>query len=137
MTDRELALRRQIFEAFARTGAPPPARDAETLRALAAQHVVVLDDDGEIVMAHPFAGHREGTRVDADGRTWWGNCAWDGLGIVAALGLRDATLTSNGLTLDVRDGEVAPERSGGGEDRTPVFHVAVPAREWWADIGFT
>jgi hypothetical protein len=128
VTERELALRRKIFEAFAR-GEPPPAGDEATLRSLAVQHVVVLGDDGEIVMAHPFAGHREGTRVEAGGRTWWGNCAWDGLGIVAALGLRDATLASNGLALEVRDGEVAPDG--------PVFHVAVPAREWWADIGFT
>ena len=72
-------------------------------------------------MAHPFAAHRDATRVDAGGRTWWGNCAWDGLGIVAALGLRDATVTSDGLTT---------------EDDV-VFHVAVPARDWWADIGHT
>jgi hypothetical protein len=49
------------------------------------------------------------------------NCAWDGLGIVAALGLRDATVTSGGLRT---------------EDDV-VFHVEVPARDWWADIGHT
>jgi hypothetical protein len=79
-------------------------------------------------MAHPFAAHRDGARVDAGGRTWWGNCAWDALGIVAALGLRDATIASGGVTLAVRDGRV---------DDGALFHVAVPARDWWADIGFT
>jgi hypothetical protein len=115
VTERELALRRAIFESFAQTGAPPHVEDRATLRALADRHVVVLDDDERIVMAHPFAAHRDGTRVDAGGRTWWGNCAWDAYGIVAALELGEATIAP--------DGE--------------LFHVAVPARDWWADIGFT
>ncbi len=129
MTGAELALRRTIMEAFARTGAPPPAiEDRATLERLAERHVVVLDQDGTIRMAHPFAAHTEGTRVDAGGRTWWGNCAWDGLGIVAALGLRDATVTSSGITVGVRDGVAHGDA---------VFHVLVPARDWWADVGFT
>jgi hypothetical protein len=115
VTDRELALRRRIMESFAATGAPPRVDDTATLRALAEQHVVVLDDDDQILMAHPFAAHREGTRVTAQGRTWWGNCAWDAYGIAAALQLEDAAVDPGGA----------------------IFHVAVPAREWWADIGFT
>ena len=70
------ALRRAIMESFAATGTPGEHGD---VRALAEQHVVVLDDDGRILMAHPFAAHHDGARVDAQGRTWWGNCAWDGV----------------------------------------------------------
>jgi hypothetical protein len=128
MTERELALRREIFVVFAETGEPPVPDDRETLAALADRHVVALDEQGRIRMAHPFAGHHDGTRVDSGGRTWWGNCAWDGLGIVAALGLQEATLTSDGISLAVTGGEVAADA---------VFHVAVPARQWWDDIGFT
>ena len=117
------------MEAFAWTGAPPPEiGDRETVERLAERHVIVLGDDGAIRMAHPFAAHTDGARVDAGGRTWWGNCAWDALGIVAALGLRDATVTSTGVTLEVRAGRVRDDA---------IFHVLVPAREWWADIGFT
>ena len=58
---------------------------------------------------------------DAGGRTWWGNCAWDGLGIAAALGLDAPTITSGGVTVDEAE----------------WFHVAVPARHWWDDIGHT
>jgi hypothetical protein len=115
MNDRQLALRRRIFAHFAATGAPPEVEDRATLQALADRHVVVLDGDGAIRMAHPFAGHREGTRVDCAGRTWWGNCAWDAYGIAAALDLRDFTIDPAGA----------------------IFHVAVPARDWWVDIGFT
>lgn len=122
MTTEQLALRRTIFEAFAATGDPPPLPDSPDLRALAAAHVVVLDDDARIVMAHPFAGHRDGARVDAGGRTWWGNCAWDGFGIVHALGLRDARITAQGIDA--------------GEPGV-VFEVAVPAARWWDDIAHT
>ena len=130
MTEQELTARREIMLAFAETGAPPPASgfDPAVLRALADQHVVVLDEAGEILMAHPFAAHRDGARVDAGGRTWWGNCAWDAFGIVAALGLPSAAITAQDITVDVRDGEV---------DGDARFHVLVPAARWWDDIGFT
>ena len=129
MTERELALRREIFVHFAQTGSPPVVSDRETLAALTARHVVVLDEAGEILMAHPFAAHRDGTRVDSGERTWWGNCAWDGLGIVAALGLQDARLESNGIAVEVVGGE--PVADG------VSFAVEVPARHWWDDIAHT
>jgi hypothetical protein len=131
VTAQELALRRRVMESFAETGDPPRVADEPALRGLAEQHVVVLEEAGDgprIRMAHPFAGHRDGARVDAGGRTWWGSCAWDGLGIVAALGLQDATVTSNGRVVRVQGGRAVDDG---------VFHVAVPAREWRADIGFT
>jgi hypothetical protein len=129
VTERELALRRTIFEAFAATGDPPPVTDIATLRSLAEQHVVVLDEDDRIVMAHPFAAHDRGARVDAGERSWRGSCAWDAFGIVAALGLDAALVTdASGLQIAFRDGQ--PVDDG-------VFHVAVPAAHWWDDIGFT
>jgi hypothetical protein len=123
VNDRELTLRRKIMVAFAQTGSPPPVEAAErdALSLLADHHVVVLDETGAIRMAHPFAAHHEGAKVRSGDQTWWGNCAWDGYGIVAALGLADATITSDGLT------------AGPGV----CFHVAVPAARWWDDIGFT
>jgi hypothetical protein len=120
----DLALRRRIFEAFAATGAPP---DVDGLESLAEQHVLVLRD-GKILMAHPFAAHHEGARVSSGGRVWWGNCAWDGLGIVAALGLSSAEVTAQDITISVRSGEVHGDA---------VFVVEVPASHWWDDIGYT
>jgi alkylmercury lyase-like protein len=129
VTDRKLALRQEIVQAFAATGEPPRVSDAETLSRLAEAHVVALDENGGIEMAHPFAAHRWGTRVEAGGRRWWGSCAWDGLGIVAALGLRDAEVTSGDVAVAVRDGAVVDDGS--------LFHVLVPARHWWDDIAHT
>jgi hypothetical protein len=127
VTERELQVRRAVFEAFAATGSPPEV-DAADLAPLERRHVVVVRE-GRVWMAHPFAGHRLGTRVAApDGREWWGNCAWDGLGIVAALGLGDAVMSSGGVEVRVRDGSVSDDA---------LFHVAVPARHWWDDIEHT
>ena len=120
MEDGDLRLRRAIFEAFA-SGSPLPEAD---LSSLAAQHVVALDERGALLMAHPFANHTDGARVDSGGRTWWGNCAWDAFGIVAALDLHDATITAQGITV-------------GPTDDDAVFHVLVPAAHWWDDIAFT
>ena len=64
VNERDLELRRAIFESFAATGSPPAYPPGE-LASLAAQHVVALDDDGRILMAHPFAAHHDGARVDA------------------------------------------------------------------------
>jgi hypothetical protein len=121
----DLALRRAIFESFAATGEPG---EHEGLASLAAQHVVVLDDDGRVLMAHPFAAHREGARVESGGREWRGSCAWDAFGIVHALGLREATVTAQGISVDVRGGSVSGDA---------VFGVLVPARHWWDDIAYT
>ena len=124
MEDGDLRLRRAIFEAFA-SGSPLPEAD---LSSLAAQHVVALDERGALLMAHPFANHTDGARVHSGGRTWWGNCAWDAFGIVAALRLREATVTAQDLTLRVHDDRVEGDA---------VFHVLVPAAHWWDDIAFT
>jgi len=89
---------------------------------------VVVLLGGEVWMAHPFAAHRWGARVESGGRSWWGNCAWDGLGIVAALGLHSASVTSDDVTLHVRDGALLDNA---------LFNVAVPAAHWWDDIEHT
>ena len=123
MTEQELTARRKIMLAFAERGAPPPAAgfDPAVLRSLEEQHVVVLDAIGGIRMAHPFAAHDDGATVTSGGRTWRGNCAWDAYGIAAALDLQHPAIESRG---------VVP-----GPD--VVFHVEVPAAEWWADVGYT
>ncbi len=53
--EHDLKLRRAIFDSFAATG--EPGEHAEDLSSLAEQHVVALDEHGQIWMAHPFAAH--------------------------------------------------------------------------------
>ena len=47
------------------------------LRELAQARHVVLDEDGVLVMAHPFAAIPLGFAVMGKAGLWWGGCAWD------------------------------------------------------------
>ena len=105
-----------------------PADHAE-LDALA-RHVVALSGKASAARSDgsPVRAHRDGARVAAGGRTWWGNCAWDGLGIVVALGLRGDG-EEQGVTLRVRRRRASratrssmspcPPRTGGTTSASP------------------
>jgi hypothetical protein len=108
------------------------ARDEDGLRHDA--HALVLDDAAEIRMANPFAARPTDFRVEAGERTWYANCAWDAFGIGAAMHVDSRFEThcpdcDELIEINVRDGQP--------DDRSPVFHVLVPAARWWSDIGFT
>ena len=65
-------------------------------------------------------------------RSWFANCVWDGLSILAMVG--DGTLDTHSpatgapMRFEVRDRIV----SGEG-----LVHFLVPAARFWDDIGFT
>ena len=104
-------------------------------RELHEAHALVLNPATcEIRMAPPFSAVPTAYRVRAADRWWYGNCAWDALGICAALhvdGHIEAACPDCGdaLTLEVRGQRVDNERL--------VFHCLVPAAHWWDDIVFT
>lgn len=103
-------------------------------RRLHEAHALVLHPDGAIRMANPFAAGPTPYRVKAGGRSWFGNCAWDAVGICAALG-SDGDITAacpccgDPITVEIR--------SETPSDETVLFHCLVPASSWWDDIGFT
>ncbi len=140
-------VRLYVFRQAAETArVPQPPQIAEALRReqteiqaalkyLAAAKVLILaPTDGNIWAANPFCAVPSGFRVKAVGKTYWGICIWDALGIVAALG-KDAVIQAScgdcgdPLELEVRAGTLA--RSQG------IIHFAVPAHRWWDNIGFT
>ena len=146
MDDADVRTRRATYRRFVELGRAPTAAevgqsiglDAAEVRAswrrLHDAHALVLDEDGEIRMANPFAARPTDFRVEAGGRSWYANCAWDAFGIGAALHLDCEFDThcpdcAEPLHVRVRDGEP--------DDPTLVFHVLVPAAKWWNDIGFT
>ncbi len=85
-------------------------------------------------MAPPFSGVPTQHVVESDGVRYYANCAWDLLGVVAALG-KPATILSrcegSGETLHLEVDENGPEPSAW------IFHSVVPAAQWWDDIVFT
>ena len=98
-------------------------------------HALVLNSAGtELRMANPFSAVPSAYRVQAGARWWYANCAWDAVGICAALhvdGRIESSCPDCGepLAVGVRD-----ERP---DDERLLFHCFVPARQWWEDIVFT
>lgn len=103
-------------------------------RRLHEAHALVLNPaTDEIRMANPFSAVPTAYRVEAAGRRWYANCAWDAFGICAVLG--DGTIEAScpdcgePFGVDVRDGHPG--------DTSLLFHCLVPAARWWDDIVYT
>lgn len=145
--DRELRAKLAVYEYFADVGSRPSVGDIashigvtiaevrEIFGRLRTQRVLVLEADGESIrMAPPFSGVSTQHRVTAGGVSYYANCAWDALGIPAALG-RPASVHSRCeqslVPLELAVSDRGPEASDW------VFHCVVPAARWWDDIVFT
>ena len=57
------------------------AQVTEAIAELAAQRQLVLDQSGNVVMAHPFTTLNLGFSVMGEKTLWWGGCAWDSFAI--------------------------------------------------------
>ena len=105
----------------------------ESFARLAAAHVLVLQPNGEILMAPPFSAVPTPFRVVAGEISAFGNCIWDALGIPAMLESDAVITTSCGDCGEAMQVHVTDDRvSGEG-----LLHFALPARQWWNDIVFT
>ena len=145
-TQLERTTRWMVYQHFVQSGEAPPldrlarlvqsdeASVREALTRLAAEHQLVLDQEGGIRMAPPFGAFESGLRVETRGETYHAPCAWDALAIAALLG-GDAVVEAEPMVkgakvrLALRDGELLPT--------TTRIHFVVPAARFWEDIGFT
>jgi hypothetical protein len=137
-----------IYSRVASAGAPPSSDEIAEhfgitgvdargwLKTLGATKRVILDKETrEIWMSGPFSAVPTRFRVHGATTSWWANCAWDMLGIPAALGISARVETScaccdEPVTIEV-DADKGP-LSGEG-----LVHIFLPARRWYDDIGFT
>jgi hypothetical protein len=144
LTDVKLAIYRTFAET---THAPSVADVAQQLGARVedVQHafgelhqkrllVPEPSDPTHIRMAPPFSGVPTSFKVIVGTKTYFAPCAWDSIGICAALHDDGMVRTNDAHTREpinvvVRDGAPKP---------TPcVIHFAVPAAHWWDDIVYT
>jgi hypothetical protein len=144
MDERDIQVRNHVYRRFVELGRAPVLGELQeelgddvepALRRLDDAHALVLEPDrAEIRMANPFSAVPTRYRVEAGGRSWYGNCAWDAFGIPAALHV-DGHVSSvcsdcgEPIEIDVRARRPVPDEH--------VFHVTVPAAHWWDDIVFT
>ena len=135
----DLELRNLVYRQFVELGRAPTLDELGTheaaLQRLHEARMLVLEPDRpEIRMVIPFSAVPTPYRVEAAGRSWFANCAWDAFGIPAALGV-DGHISSScpdcGEPIEI---DVVDRRPEPADD---VFHVLVPARSWWDDIVFT
>ncbi len=146
--DFDTKVKLHIYETIAETTCPPSSAEVAgalgrpvdkveaAFESLAKKRLLVLEpgDRSRIRMAPPFSGVETAFRVIVDDKSYYANCVWDALGVVAALG-RDGEVeasdafTGDWMSLRIIDGEPEPQEC--------AIHYAVPAALWWDDITFT
>jgi hypothetical protein len=144
--DFDQAVRVEIYRYFVDRGHAPVAAEVasaldapvpeveDAFRRLADAHVLVLAPGTPYIwMANPLSALPTPYAATVDSRSFWGNCIWDALGIVAMLGGTGEVESycpdcGDPLSLRAADGELA--------ESDHIVHYAVPARHWWDDIGF-
>jgi len=108
----------------------PPA-----LARLRERRLLLLEADGVTIrMAPPFSGVPTQHRVWSEGVEYFANCAWDALGVCAALrrpGEVRSRCEQSGAPLRLTVGREGPEPSDW------LFHCEVPAARWWSDLVYT
>lgn len=140
-------IRSFVYQHFAETTRPPRVEEtasrfaltheqaASVYEALHQRHAFFLQPGThDILMANPFSGVETPFKVHADHKTYFANCAWDSLGIPAALHVDaeiEARCSQSGenIHLTVRGGEVQYEAA--------LVHFLVPFRNWYDDLPFT
>lgn len=136
-----------IYRHFATTGAAPMPQDIagalrrtpneiqDAYRQLRANRVLLLESDGlTIRMAPPFSGVPTQHKVTVASVEYFANCAWDALGIPAALHQPGTVYSRCEQTMEPLELNVS--RNGPGPS-TWIFHSLVPAARWWNDLVFT
>ncbi len=141
-------LRLAVYRHIAESGVAPspvdlacwfgivPMEAEDSLRRLAETEgaLVLLPGSAYVWMAEPFSALPTSFVVESGPQRWWGNCIWDALAVLALLD-RDGTVSTScpdcadPLRVSVEGGALAHDGA--------VAHFAVPARDWWRDIGFT
>ena len=140
-------IRAFVYRHFSETTRPPRVEEtawrfgltheqaAEAYEGLHQHHAFFLKPGThEILMANPFSAVETPFRVHAKNKTYYANCAWDSLGIPAALHT-DAQIEAicaqsrEPVRLSVTDGELC--------NSDALVHFLIPFRDWYNDLTFT
>jgi len=110
--------------------------DASFARMIEGHVFIARKGSHEIYAYDPFCVGPTDFFVTAADRVWFGICAWDALGIPAALGHPGVVETH---CADCNESLVVEVDADGGTDvqTWTVMQVGVPARDFWKDIYFT
>jgi Alkylmercury lyase len=138
-------VRLAVYDAFSTTGRAPDRSQLAAITGLSAAEIeaalqalhghrdVVLDADGQIVMAHPFASVPLGFSVMGQRTLWWGGCAWDSFAVPHLV-----PTEPNVLVATTCQGCGAPHAFVVDRDGPPpgdqVAHFLTPTSRIWNDV---
>ncbi len=141
-------MRRAIYRRFAATGRAASRAEAaadvdlaadsvdRAYAELAAQRHIVLGEDGEIVLAHPFAAINLHFSVMGRRTLYWGGCAWDSFAIPHLVPDERSVLVATTCP-----GCGAPHAWTVTNERPPagdqLAHFLVPTSRIWDDVVHT
>ena len=140
-------VRHFVYQNFAETTHPPSVEETakhfditneetkDLYLELHNRHAFFLDlETLNIRMANPFSGIPTDFKVTANGKTYFSNCAWDMLGIPAALhtdAVIEAKFTESNeeVKLEVKNGQITNNQL--------LVHFPLPFSRWYDDLVFT
>jgi hypothetical protein len=140
-------VRLSIFERLAESSRPPvveelmaefglsrPDAVAAVGRLADARHIALVKGTARILMAFPFSAIATPFRVEASGREYFANCAWDAVSFHAMLD-RDITIDSFchhcGQQIHI---EFSAGKATAVEPAATIVYLALRPSEWWEDI---
>ena len=145
--DKIWEIRAFVYEHFAETTRPPAVGEIAAHFSLTHEQAISAYEElhqrhalflkpgtPEILMANPFSGVETAFGVHAHDQTYFANCAWDSLGIPAALHADaeiEASCAQSGepIKLRVTNGQVQASDA--------LVHFLIPFRDWYNDLTST
>jgi hypothetical protein len=136
-------VRNAVYATFLERSVPPTADETaialgvspddvrSAYERLNSRHALFLTPGShDVRMAHPFSGVPTAFRVEVDDRMYWANCAWDTLGIPAALHADARIEAPKGDSESIRFAIDAGQLEGWHG----VVHFPLPFRRWYDDL---
>jgi hypothetical protein len=140
-------IRSFVYRHFAETTRPPSAEEtashfglthdevAAAYEGLHRRHAFFLKPGThDILMANPFSGVETPFKVYANHQSYFANCAWDSLGIAAALQVDADIETSCAQTDDLIRLQISDQQI---RNSNALVHFLIPFKDWYDDLVFT
>jgi hypothetical protein len=147
ITEFDLKIRYQIYRFFADQYRAPSYQeiavllnaDKEEVRdsfhKLHERHMIFLEYGVDTIrMANPFSAIPTKFKVKSGQKEWWANCAWDSLGIAAALKI-DVQIQA--YYPDIQGTVELRMENGMVDGKNHVVYFPLPFSQWYDDLVFT
>ena len=147
ITQFDLKIRYQVYRFFADNCRAPAYQEIAGLlneenedvrvsfHKLHERHMLFLEPGSDMIrIANPFSAIPTNFKVTSGNKSWWANCAWDSLGIAAALNI-DLMIETRFADLD---GAVELHVDHGIVDKDQlIIYFPLPFRQWYDDLIYT